>query len=440
MLKFYNRKEDISILEDIYRQIDVSGKMTVITGRRRVGKTMLASEFAKGKKSIYLFISKSSENLLCTESIKIITENFELPVIGTIDSFAKVFELVLQLAQREKIVLIIDEFQEFYTINPSIYSEFQNLWDKYKKKSKIHLIFIGSVYSLIVKIFEKSSEPLFGRADRMLLIKPFSASVIKNILDDYDSFSPDNLFLLYVITGGIPRYLEILANNAAFCREDIFDFILQKDSPFLNEGRNLLIEEFGGRYAIYFSILELISTGKTSRPAIESILQKNTGGYLDRLDSVYGVIGKVVPFDAKPMGKTVKYRIGDNFLNFWFRFINKNRFAIETGNFGYIRTILDRDFDTYSGTMLERLFHDLIAGTFKYNRIGYYWEKKNRNEIDLIAVNDMKKRMLVADIKLNPDKINIETLKTKAKNIVSRFADYDIEYNGFSIPTISEYL
>ena len=439
-MKFYDRKEEIDILEGIYQQVDVSGKMTVISGRRRVGKTMLALEFAKDKTHLYFFISKTSENLLCNECIRTIKDQYDLPVLGEINRFVQVFELVLQLAQKGKIVLIIDEFQEFYTINPSVYSQIQNLWDRYKKSSNIHLIFIGSVYSLMVKIFEKSHEPLFGRADRMLFIKPFPVKVIKKILLDYDSFSLDNLFVLYVVSGGIPRYLEILADSMALKSKRIFDFIIRKDSPFLNEGKNLLIEEFGSKYGIYFSILELISMGKTSRPTMESIFKKNIGGYLDRLESVYGVIGKVKPFNAKPMGRVVKYRIRDNFLNFWFRFIHKNRSALETGNFGYVLQVLERDFATYSGLLLEKLFHDLIAQSFEYNRVGNYWEKGNQNEIDLIAVNEIEKTMLVADIKLNQDKINIEKLKIKAKNIVLNFTAYKVEYKGLSLQNILDYI
>ena len=127
-------------------------------------------------------------------------------------------------------------------------------------------------------------------------------------------------------------------------------------------------------------------------------------------------------------------------MNFWFRFIHKNRSAIETGNFHYIRQILKRDFKTYSGLFLEKLFHELIAETSEYNRIGNYWEKGNLNEIDLIAVNDMQKTMLVADIKINPDKLDIGNLKTKSKAIVSKFNDYTIDYKGLSIENINDYL
>ncbi len=244
----------------------------------------------------------------------------------------------------------------------------------------------------------------------------------------------------YLVTGGIPRYLEILSDNARFEKSEILDFVFQKDSPFLNEGKNLLVEEFGNKYGTYFSILELISMGKTDRSAMESILEKNIGGYLDRLEKVYDVVSKIKPFDAKPAGRIQKYRIKDNFLNFWFRFIHKNRPAVETGNFNYIKELVQREYSTYSGLLLEKLFHRLVADTFEYNRIGNYWEKGNKNEIDLVAVNELKKKMLVAEIKTNPKRIEMGKLKRKAEKLVSRYKDYDIEYKGLSIEDIAGYL
>jgi AAA+ ATPase superfamily predicted ATPase len=122
------------------------------------------------------------------------------------------------------------------------------------------------------------------------------------------------------------------------------DFILKDNSPFLNEGKNLLIEEFGKDYGTYFSILELIAQGKTGRSEIESILEKPTGGFLDRLENDYHLIERYKSIHAKPKSRSQKYLIKDNFLKFWFRFIYKNRSAIEMGNFAYVKEIIRCDF------------------------------------------------------------------------------------------------
>ena len=81
--------------------------MTVITGRRRIGKTSLSKLFAKNKKTLYLFVSKKNEILLCEEFIERIKEEFEIPVIGDIKNFRDVFRLILEIGKKEKIVVIL---------------------------------------------------------------------------------------------------------------------------------------------------------------------------------------------------------------------------------------------------------------------------------------------------------------------------------------------
>lgn len=439
-MKFYNRKQELLELNKLYNQAKDTARMAVITGRRRVGKTMLALELAGRHKFIYLFVSKKAEHLLCMEFIEEIKKQFTLPVLGDIKSFKDVFALLLDLSKQQRFILIIDEFQEFYNINPAVYSEIQRLWDLNKSKCKMNLICIGSVYSLMHKIFEESKEPLFGRADRILFLKPFTIKDTYRVLSDHGADDVKSLFDYYVFTGGMPKYLDVLTSNAALSYKDILNFILSPNSPFINEGKNLLIEEFGREYGTYFSILELISIGKTARTEIESVLEIHAGAYLARLENDYALISRHKPVGAKPNSRLQKYKITDNFLNFWFRFIFRNRSAAETENFFYIREIINRDYSTYSGPMLERFFHQLFAETGKYNMIGSYWEKGNRNEIDLVAFNDLKKEITIADIKLDRKKINLSALKEKAQRLLSTYTGYKVKWLGLSLEDVKDYL
>jgi len=437
-MKFYNRERELAELQKILKQTISSARMTVITGRRRVGKTSLALEFAQPHKHLYLFVSKKSEHLLCIEYLEEIRKMFKTPVVGEIKSFRDIFLLLLELSKEERFTLILDEFQEFININPSVFSEIQHFWDVNKAKCKLNLICIGSVYSLMHRIFEEKKEPLFGRADRILFLKPFPIKTIHEVLKDHDITSMKALFDCYVLTGGIPKYLELLTTNSALTFERIMDFMLQADSPFIAEGRNLLIEEFGRDYGIYFSILELISTGKTARTEIESLLESDIGGYLDKLENSFGLISKHKPFNAKPNSRIQKYKINDNFLSFWFRFIYRNRSAVETNNFQYIREVIQRDYAAYSGVPLEKCFHELFAETGQYNRIGSYWERGNENEIDLVAVNDLKKTITIGDIKLNKSKLNINGLKQKAAHLLALYPKYKPTWLGLSIENIAD--
>ena len=97
-----------------------------------------------------------------------------------------------------------------------------------------------------------------------------------------------------------------------------------------------MVDEFGKDYGNYFSVLSLIANSKTERGAIESTLNMPVGGFLDKLEKEYNLIKKVRPYMAKEGSRSNRYRIEDNFLNFWFRFIYKYRSAVEIGNMEYL--------------------------------------------------------------------------------------------------------
>ena len=432
-MKFYNRETELAELATLYEQAESAGRMTVLTGRRRVGKTLLALESAKGHKHLYLFISRKAEALLCQEYVEEIRRSFALPIIGEIRHFKDIFTLLIELSRTERFTLIIDEFQEFFSINPAVYSELQGIWDRNKATCKLNIICIGSVHSLMHRIFQDEKEPLFGRADRIMFLKPFTIKSIYAVNRDYGYPDPQTLFDAYAVTGGLPKYLEMLAENKAIPKQQMMDFMFRQYSPFLNEGKSLLIEEFGKEYGTYFSILELIATGKTARSEIESILEIHTGAYLAKLAGEYALIDLHKPINAKPGGRLQKYYIRDNFLNFWFRFIYRNLSAVETGNYAYIREIVERDYATWAGRILERFFHELFAESTQYNRIGSYWERGNKNEIDLVAVNDLKKQLVIAEIKFNKNRINLAELEKKAQNLCMGYEGYQVEYRALCI-------
>jgi len=439
-MKFYNRENELAELATLYEQSATSGRMTVLTGRRRVGKTILALESAKLHKQIYLFISRKSESLLCQEHLGDIRRLFAPQFVGEIRHFRDIFILLIELSRTEQITLIVDEFQEFFSINPAIYSELQGIWDRNKATCKLNVIFIGSVHSLMYRIFQDEKEPLFGRADRIIFLKPFSIRSIFSITSDYGHTDLQTLFDAYSITGGLPKYLELLAENNALSRPQMFDFMFRQFSPFLHEGKNLLIEEFGRDYGTYFSILELIATGKTARSEIESVLEIHSGAYLAKLEGEYALIDRHRPITAKPGGRLQKYFIRDNFLNFWFRFIYRNLSAVETGNYNYIRQVVERDYATWSGRILERFFHELFAQSGRYNRIGSYWERGNKNEIDLVAVNDLRKELLIAEIKANKSRINLAELEQKARNLCMEFQGYNVTYRALGLEDADEFI
>ncbi len=431
-MKFYNREKELQNLKDIQISSLESSKMTVIVGRRRIGKTKLIKEAYPEK--VYLFVSKKNETLLCAEFVDIIEATLEVKVFGEFKSFKNLFEYLMNLSVTTPFTLVIDEFQEFLQINSSVYSDMQNIWDEYKDKSKMNLILSGSIYSLMKKIFEDKKEPLFGRANNKIHLKSFTVDTLKNILEEnYPIYENKDLLSFYIFTGGVAKYVEIFVEKKAFTFEQQLDIIFDDFSLFLEEGKNLLIEEFGKEYTTYFSILSLIASSKTARTEIESILEKNIGGYLEKLENDYTLIRKVKPFFAKEGSRTVKYEIIDNYFNFWFRFIYKYKSAIEIENYEFVKDIVKRDFSVYSGKFLEKYFRDKIKLEKQYSKIGTYWEKANLNEIDIIAINELDKKALICEVKINPRKIDIDILKNKAIKLEKVLKSYNIEYKGLSL-------
>jgi len=433
-MKFYNREKEIALLQEVGNRSAKIAQMTFVVGRRRIGKTRLLMKAYKANPYIYLFVGKKNESLLCEEFLDEIQRHLNLPIYGEIKSFVALFELLMLESKGKPITVIIDEFQEFFTVNPSVFSGMQKAWDLHKEESKINLLLCGSVYSMMYSIFENAKEPLFGRATQRIHVKTLDIAILKEILEDHAAgYVKDDLLTLYMVTGAVPRYLELLVQQGALSRNKILDRVVAENSLFLEEGRNVLIEEFGKEYANYFSILSLIASGKTSRVEIESILEMDVGGFLNRLEKEYNLILKVRPLFAKPGGRSLKYKVTDQFLSFWFRFIYKYRSSVEAGNLGYIRDIIERDYETYSGKVLEDYFREKLKGQGRFNLIGTYWERKYQNEIDIVAVNDLEKKVLVAEVKRQKKNIKLDLLREKSKKLQERFKGYEFIFEGYSL-------
>jgi len=236
-----------------------------------------------------------------------------------------------------------------------------------------------------------------------------------------------------MITGGIAKYVEQLVINKAFTKNKILNAIFTEDSFFLDEGRAVLVDEFGKDYGNYFSILSLIASSKTDRSDMESVLNMPVGGYLDRLEKDYNLIKRNRPLGAKEGSRDNKYSINDNFLNFWFRFIYKYRSAVEIGNLDYVRNIVERDYETYSGIILEKYFRSSLIESKSFSEVGSYWDKKGENEIDIIALNEMEKQLAFYEVKRNKKRISIPELEKKSKNIIKDYHSFFIEYKGLSL-------
>lgn len=431
-MRFYNRTSELMELQRIQNlSFSDHSRLTVVTGRRRIGKTSLIMKSVENLPTVYLFVGRKNEATLCSEFIPMISQSLDVFVPTEIRTFRSLFQYLMELASQKSFNLVIDEFQEFYHINESIYSDMQNIWDTYRKKSNMNLIVSGSVYSLMRKIFQNSKEPLFGRADNIIKLSAFDLTTLKEIMRDYNpKYTHDDLLALYTFTGGVPKYVELFCDNITLNIDEMISFMVRGNSPFTDEGKTLLIEEFGKNYATYFSILSAISSGINTQPEIEVVLgDKSIGGQIKRLVEDYNIIIRQRPILAKEGSQTVRYEIQDNFIRFWFNYFDRHRSLIEIKNFVGLQAIIKSDYPTYSGVMLERYFKQQFAESFQYRAIGSWWEAKgHQNEVDIVALKLEKSQAVVAEVKRQKKNFKPELLAAKVEHLKKKLLPkYQIE-------------
>jgi AAA+ ATPase superfamily predicted ATPase len=425
-MKFYDREDELAELLRIQGlAINDYSKMTIVTGRRRIGKTSLItkameSDGATRIPTLYLFVSRKSEAVLCrdfaNEASRVLGSHFPLRV----GSFGELFKMLCEAGQHRAYNLIIDEFQEFDSINPSIFSDMQNYWDQFRKRTRINLIISGSVYSLMHKIFRDAKEPLFGRADNMITLRAFPPSTLKKVLSDNSPrYTNDDLLALYSFTGGVAKYVELFCDSHALTVDAMIEFMARTNSPFLDEGKNLLITELGKNYGVYFSILQALSEGATTQSRIEGVVGKRSiSGHIKRLIEDYGILAHKRPIMAKGGSQTVRYELSDNFLHLWFAYFEKHRSLVEIGNTEELCRIMKDSYSTYSGLMLERYFRELLAETKGYREIGSWWEAKDeQSEIDIVALKLEKNQALAVEVKRKQENFRITKLQDKVDRL-----------------------
>jgi len=433
-MRFYGRELEICELNRLDKLSEQVAQFTVLMGRRRTGKTTLMTRAFAGKPYLYFFIGKKAEQIQCLEFQRQTEAVLGIRIHGQVTSVAMLLEEIMLQSRQRQVTVIIDEFQRLAEIDEGIISSLQDVWDRHHEEARVHLIACGSIYSMMKRLFEDRKEPLFGRKTARMDITPFPISTLKEILGEHNpEYTSEDLLMLYAITGGVAKYVAQLMDEGCRTSEDMIKAVCKPSSIFIEEGTELLVGEFGRKYQIYYSILQLIANGITSQSQIDSIVEKNSGRYLDTLETEYSLLHKRRPLWAKPGSQGVKYYIDDCFLMFWFRFIESNRSLVELGKYDLLEELIRNEYPRYSGGVLEKYFRQLYGERERVTEVSHWWDVRGENEIDLIAIERMDKRATVAEVKRNPKKYDPEALRKKYEFVKKHFRGYDVELCGLSL-------
>ena len=403
-MMFHDRAEELGRLEA--RSGSAKAELVVIYGRRRVGKTALINRFLKRKDHIYFACDLSSDaELLRQFSEKIYVKTGE-PFLAEdpFPSWQALFAYIGTLSKNKRCYLAIDEFQYLAMSNPALPSILQKVWDEQYQQGQLFLILCGSYVSFMEEKVLGYKSPLYGRRTGQLLLKPMDCF-------DIDPFFPgwnfDQRLAAYGILGGTPAYLaqfdpkkNLAANVEQAC--------LQVDSYLFEEVRFLLIEEMRDPRN-YFSIIKAIAFGCTKANEIVQHTGLDRGMVMKYLDVLRGlrVLEREVPVTDEQPSKSRKgiYLITDHFFRFWFRFVMPNRSYVEEGASKYvlkkkILPFLDQFLGlTFEAVAIEFLRRQDREGSLPltFQKIGRYWDRQG--EIDMIALDEENKELLVAECK-----------------------------------------
>ena len=444
---FIGREQELNALEKLYASNKF--EFAVIYGRRRVGKTALINHFLDGKKAIYFMgVESNAKQNLENFSKSIMEYSNGIETETSFLSFQAALEYVFRLAQKERLILAIDEYPYVARSSKSLASTLQLLIDKYKDSSKLMLILCGSSMSYMEDHVLAYKSPLYGRRTAQMKLLPFD---FEETCRYFKNLSNEDKALIYGIVGGTPQYL-LQINDSLSVEENIKNTFLNPMSFLYEEPINLLKQEVR-EPAIYTAIITAIAAGASRMSEISGKVGEDTNvcsAYIKNLINL-GIVRKETPYGEKASRKSV-YSIEDNMFRFWHRFVLENNSAIARGATELVYRRIEPKLSEYMGKVFEDickqyLWKLLLAGKcpVEFTSLGRWWGndpiEKCQAEIDIMGEQD-KDTALFAECKWTNEKADISVLETLAKR--SRLFSYKNIYlylfskSGFSKGCVDE--
>lgn len=433
-MRFYNRKTELALLFELSQRAGHFAQFTSLIGRRRVGKTEVIRQHLKSvERGLYFFVEKRPSQALLTEFSECLKHS--IPHAPIFLDWKDFFVFLFAEAQRMHIVAVFDEFQNFLSVEPAIYSILQGVWDEWHKRCKIHLIVIGSVVGLMKKVFQDTKEPLYGRLTQEMNLTPLPLESVFQICSELGFTSTEGILTLYGIFGGMPRYYELIESmglGGKSVKEILQKALFSSFAPFRNEVREIILSEFGGNSYTYIAILEAIATGKTRLSEISGpagIPATSLSKYMKELSKIFELVQREVPVTEKSWkSKKSRYKIRDPFITFWMRFVYRQLSIYEAGNYQYFLEKLDIYLAEFMGFAFEEIIKELLQtlnlqgkAPVSFHRIGRWWNRQK--EIDLVALNQDTGDALFVECKWTSNPVDIDILhelKRKSEDVPAR--------------------
>lgn len=407
-MEFLDRNEEIAELKRVLSP-DKSAKFAVVFGRRRLGKSTLIKRVLTPK-DVYYMVGDLVDNVQLEMFQELVSQKF--PEMGMV-KFSGWEELFLMLNRLtdEQFTLCLDEFPYMVKHSPELPSILQRILDT--KELKYNLVICGSSQRMMQKMILSQSEPLYGRANAVLDIRPISIPYLQEGLH----LNPIETIEEYSVWGGVPRYWELREEYQSLS-EAIRGMLLGPTTVLYDEPKKVFLDDMTATVQSE-SLMAVIAGGANRLSEIASRMGRDATSLsapLDRLIQM-SYIRREIPFGESPKkSKRSIYRINDPMMSFYYSFIMPNMSSLARGRKQIVMNEIDDKFSEYVAQHWEHICREAVSGNKLF---GYRWGEASRwwgtvptnekgkfkeMEFDVVAESTDGKALLIGECKwTNPE-------------------------------------
>lgn len=396
-MTFYDRTTELDALETALES--PGHAFVVVYGRRRVGKTELLTNFCTDRPHIYFLAAQEAEQRQREKFVEKVAGQFD-DRIPRVEGWDDVFDYLGEKLAGEQLVVVIDEFPYLVTENDSLPSYLQSFVDDRLAETESMLVLCGSSVGTMESDVLGHESPLYGRRTGQIDLRPFRFSQAQAVI----GYGLEEAIRSFAITGGTPLYLTLFDYDRSLA-ENVKTQILSPTAVLYTEPEFLLRTELRNP-ARYMSILEAVALGNTTPNQIAGATGIDPGPlskYLQTLRRLR-LIDREVPITASAkQSKRSRYRIADEFLRFWFRFVEPNRSSIEEAPAVVYDGTIEPNLPDHVAPTFEAVCQEVVWEAIRrdelgpYSNVGRWWY--GEDEIDIVALAPDDDRILFAECK-----------------------------------------
>lgn len=448
-MRFIGRRDELQVLEKQFESDQF--EMSVVYGRRRIGKTTLLRYFSSGKRCVYFTAIRASSGRNLEQFSEALFSGLfpEMPATY-FRSYEELFTYLTRCAERERLIVVIDEFPYLAEQTPEVLSILQKYIDSEWERTRMFFILSGSSVSFMEDEVLSEKSPLYGRRTSQMKIQPFDYLEAGEFTPEY---SPADKALVFGVTGGIPKYLSLIDSKRPV-ETNIKDLFFTRTGYFWEEPSNLLAQEFRN-VPLYASIIEALAHGATRLNEIADKAHVEPTSVSHAMKSLIstGIVLRKTAITDEANKKKVLYVLKDEMFRFWYRFVQGGSAAIELGmGENYFEHAVKPLISEYMGQVFEEMcrqytLREGLKGKFScyVTEVGSWWGtnpgKKEQTDIDVVGIDKLKKQAVIGECKYRNEPVDKNVLdELKERSTLLQKGYITMEYLLFSKNGFSQWL